>query len=77
MGRFENLEEPTGTFPIFDAITELPARVEGGVCTGLYRQEVPQELLAAVETVQPGHFSPLPSLAALNDCQVDKDDLLA
>ncbi|RUW91994.1 hypothetical protein [Mesorhizobium sp. M7A.F.Ca.US.010.02.1.1] len=77
MGRFEILEESTGAVSIFDAITELPAMVERGVCTGLYRQKVPQELLAAVETVQPGHFSPLPSLAALNDWRVDKDDLLA
>jgi hypothetical protein len=75
--RLEILEEPTGTFSIFDAITGLPAMVEEGACTGLYRHEVPQELLAAVETVQPGDFSPLPSLAALNDWQVDKDDLLA
>lgn len=77
MRRLESWKNQRVHFSIFDAITGLPAMVEEGACTGLYRHEVPQELLAAVETVQPGYFSPLPSLAALNDWQVDKDDLLA
>ncbi|MER8410297.1 MULTISPECIES: hypothetical protein [unclassified Mesorhizobium] len=77
MGRFEIVEEPTGTFSTFDTITELPAAVEGGACIGLYRHKVPLALLAAVETVQPGHFSLLPSLSVLNDWRAHRDDLLA
>jgi hypothetical protein len=83
MERFEILEEPIGTFSIFDTFTELPATVEGGVCIGLYRHEVPLALLAAIEAVQPGNFSLLPSLSALNDWRTDEgdrslsDDLLA
>ncbi|WP_170136674.1 hypothetical protein [Mesorhizobium loti] len=74
MERFEILEEPTGTFSIFDTFTELPATVEGGACIGLYRHEVPLALLAAIETVQPGNFSLLPSLAALNGWRANEDD---
>ncbi|WP_027160892.1 hypothetical protein [Mesorhizobium sp. WSM1293] len=77
MGRFEIVEEPTGTFSIFDTVTELPATAKGGVCIGLYRHEVPLALLAAVETVQPGHFSLLPSLSVLNVWRAHRDDLLA
>ena len=77
VGRFEIVEEPTGTFSIFDTVTELPATAKGGVCIGLYRHEVPLALLAAVETVQPGHFSLLPSLSVLNVWRAHRDDLLA
>ena len=83
MERFEILEEPTGTFSIFDTFTELPATVEGGACIGLYRHEVPLALLAAIATVQPGNFSLLPSLSALNGWRANEgdrslsDDLLA
>jgi hypothetical protein len=74
MERFEILEEPTGTFSIFDTFTELPATVEGGACIGLYRHEVPLALLAAIEAVQPGNFSLLPSLSVLNGWPADRDD---
>lgn len=74
MERFEILEEPTGTFSIFDTFTELPATVEGGACIGLYRHEVPLALLAAIEAVQHGNFSLLPSLSALNGWRADEDD---
>jgi hypothetical protein len=74
MDRFEILEEPTGTFSIFDTLTELPVTVEGGACIGLYRHEVPLALLAAIGTVQPGDGSLLPSLSVLNGWRIDNDD---
>lgn len=74
VGRFEILEEPTGTFSIFDTITELPVMVEGDACIGLYRHKVPPALPAAIETVQSGSFSLLLSLSALNDWLAEPDD---
>ena len=74
MERFEILDEPTGTFSIFDTFTELRATVEGGACIGLYRHEVPLALLAAIEAVQPGDFSLLPSLSALNGWRANEGD---
>jgi hypothetical protein len=74
MDRFEILEEPTGTFSIFDTLTELPVTVEGGACIGLYPHEVPLALLAAIGTVQPGDGSLLPSLSVLNGWRTDNDD---
>lgn len=74
MERFEILEEPTGTFSIFDTLTELPVTVQGGACIGLYRHEVPLALLAAIGTVQPGNGSLLPSLSVLNGWRTDEDD---
>jgi hypothetical protein len=73
MDRFEILEEPIGTFSIFDTLTELPVMVEGGACIGLYRHEVPLALLAAIGTVQPGNGSLLPSLSVLNGWRTDED----
>jgi hypothetical protein len=40
----------------------------------VYRHEVPLALLAAIEAVQPGNFSLLPSLSALNGWRADRDD---
>ncbi|MBZ9799377.1 hypothetical protein [Mesorhizobium sp. ES1-4] len=61
MDRFEILNEPTGTYSIFDRDTDLPVMVEGRAFIGLRRHEVPLALLAAIE---PDHSGM--SLAGVN-----------
>ncbi|KRB23260.1 MULTISPECIES: hypothetical protein [Mesorhizobium] len=65
MDRFEILNEPTGTYSIFDRFTELPATVGGRTFIGLYRHEVPLALLAAMDAFRPGAGSMPPSLTML------------
>lgn len=49
LDRFEILNEPTGTYSIFDRYTELPVTVQGRILIGLCRHEVPLALLRAME----------------------------
>jgi len=70
---FEILNEPTGTFSIFDRSTELPVTVDGKTFTGLKRHEVPLALLAAIATVRLGDELVLPSLSVLSGCRTDPD----
>ncbi|RWF51247.1 MAG: hypothetical protein EOS46_00925 [Mesorhizobium sp.] len=70
MYRFEILNEPTGTYSIFDRSTELPVTVGGRPFIGLYRHEVPLALLAAMEPDDSG----MPSLSLLSDCRSCQDD---
>ncbi|TIT64836.1 MAG: hypothetical protein E5W90_20835 [Mesorhizobium sp.] len=65
MCRFEILNEPTGTYSIFDRSTELPVTVGGRAFIGLYRHEVPLALLAAMEPDDSG----MPSLSPLSGCR--------
>lgn len=73
MHRFEILKEPTGTYSIFDASTELPVTIEDKTFIGLCRHEVPLALLAAIEIVQTGNGPQLPSLSVLNGRRADDD----
>ncbi|TPM30887.1 hypothetical protein [Mesorhizobium sp. B2-3-4] len=76
MDRFEILNEPTGTYSIFDRFTELPVTVGGRTLIGLYRHEVPLALLAAMEHGDSG----IPSLLPLSGSYQDdhqQDDLQA
>ncbi|MGX7873998.1 hypothetical protein ACVDG5_015675 [Mesorhizobium sp. ORM6] len=74
MDRFEILNEPTGTYSIFDRSTELPVTEEGRIFIGLNRHEVPLALLAAIETVRSGDEPVLPSLSVLGGCRTDQDE---
>lgn len=69
MDRFEILNEPTGTYSIFDKSTELPATADGATCTGLQRHEVPLALLAVMTSAGNGWLPP--SLSSLGNCQTN------
>jgi len=73
LDRFEILNEPTGTYSIFDRFTELPATAGGKTFIGLYRHEVPLALLAVMEAFRPGAGSLLPSLAVLGGWRQQND----
>jgi hypothetical protein len=73
LDRFEILNEPTGTYSIFDRFTELPATVGGKTFIGLYRHEVPLALLAVMDAFRPGARSLLPSLAVLGGWRQQND----
>ena len=70
MDRFEILNEPPGTYSIFD--TELPAMAGGRTFIGLYRHEVPLAQLAAMEA--DGKPRALPPLSSLSNCQTNNTD---
>lgn len=76
LNRFEILNEPTGTYSIFDRYTELPVTVQGRILIGLCRHEVPLALLRAMEDDDSG----MPSLSPLGGCRSyehQRDDLQA
>lgn len=70
MDRFEILNEPSGTYSIFD--TELPAMLGGRTFIGGYRYQVPLVLLAAMEAG--GKPWVPPSLSSLSNCQTNNTD---
>lgn len=72
MDHFEILNEPTGTYSIFDRSTELPATVGGRTLIGLSRHEVPLALLAAMEA--DGNLWALPSLSSLSNGLTNNGD---
>jgi hypothetical protein len=73
LDRFEILNEPTGTYSMFDKSTELPATVGSRTFIGLYRHEVQLALLAIMETVRPEAGSLPPSLTVLGGWRQQND----
>jgi hypothetical protein len=67
LDRFEILNEPSGTYSIFD--TELSAMVAGRTFIGRYRYQAPLALLAAMEA--DGKPWAPPSLSSLSNCQTN------
>lgn len=63
--RFEVVEEPTGTFAIFDTLKGMPATVGETILIGLEYHEVEAALAMARSALGPGNWS-LP--AADNAC---------
>lgn len=73
LDRFEILNEPTGTYSIFDKSTELPATADGTTCIGLQRHEVPLALLAIMTGFSGNGWLP-PSLSSLGNCQTNNTE---
>ena len=69
LDRSETLNEPTGTYSIFDTSTELPATVQD---IGLSRHEVPLTQLLVMEAG--GKLWAPPLLSSLSNCQTNNTD---
>ena len=70
--RFEILNEPTGTYSIFDSSAELPVTGQHKTLIGLSRHEVPLALLAVMEVVGKPWAPPL--LSSLSNCRTNNGD---
>jgi hypothetical protein len=68
MRRFSVVQEPTGTWSVFDAIFDLPAEVDGQLLIGLTRDGAIRAAAKANASMLPRRPGAGPALEAANDC---------